>query len=45
MCAKRPAGSPRPTEVATLVVLFASERTASVTGANHVIDGGLITTT
>ena len=34
-----------PEEVATLVVLLASERTANVTGANHVIDGGLIKTT
>ena len=32
-------------EVATLVVLLASERTANVTGANYVIDGGLIKTT
>ena len=34
-----------PEEVATLVVLLASERTANVTGANFVIDGGLIKTT
>jgi NAD(P)-dependent dehydrogenase (short-subunit alcohol dehydrogenase family) len=34
-----------PEEVATLVVLLASERTANVTGANYVIDGGLIKTT
>ena len=34
-----------PEEVATLVVLLASERTANVTGANYVVDGGLITTT
>jgi NAD(P)-dependent dehydrogenase (short-subunit alcohol dehydrogenase family) len=34
-----------PDEVATLVVLLASERTANVTGANFVIDGGLIKTT
>jgi NAD(P)-dependent dehydrogenase (short-subunit alcohol dehydrogenase family) len=34
-----------PEEVATLVVLLASERTANVTGANYVIDGGLIDTT
>ena len=34
-----------PDEVATLVALLASERTANVTGANYVIDGGLIKTT
>lgn len=34
-----------PGEVATLVVLLASERAANVTGANFVIDGGLIKTT
>jgi NAD(P)-dependent dehydrogenase (short-subunit alcohol dehydrogenase family) len=34
-----------PEEVATLIVLLASERTANVTGANYVIDGGLIKTT
>jgi NAD(P)-dependent dehydrogenase (short-subunit alcohol dehydrogenase family) len=34
-----------PAEVATLVVLLASPRTANVTGANYVIDGGLIKTT
>jgi NAD(P)-dependent dehydrogenase (short-subunit alcohol dehydrogenase family) len=34
-----------PDEVATLVVLLASDRTANVTGANYVIDGGLIKTT
>jgi NAD(P)-dependent dehydrogenase (short-subunit alcohol dehydrogenase family) len=34
-----------PEEVATLVVLLASSRTANVTGANYVIDGGLIKTT
>ena len=34
-----------PEEVATLVVVLASERTANVTGANYVIDGGLIKTT
>jgi NAD(P)-dependent dehydrogenase (short-subunit alcohol dehydrogenase family) len=33
-----------PEEVATLVTLLASERTANVTGANYVIDGGLIKT-
>jgi NAD(P)-dependent dehydrogenase (short-subunit alcohol dehydrogenase family) len=32
-------------EVATLVVMLASERTGNVTGANYVIDGGLIKTT
>ena len=32
-------------EVATLVVLLASARTANVTGSNYVIDGGLIKTT
>jgi NAD(P)-dependent dehydrogenase (short-subunit alcohol dehydrogenase family) len=34
-----------PEEVATLVLLLASERTANVTGSNYVIDGGLIKTT
>jgi len=34
-----------PEEVATLVVMLASERTANVTGTNFVIDGGLIKTT
>jgi NAD(P)-dependent dehydrogenase (short-subunit alcohol dehydrogenase family) len=34
-----------PEEVATLVVMLASARTANVTGANYVIDGGLIKTT
>jgi NAD(P)-dependent dehydrogenase (short-subunit alcohol dehydrogenase family) len=34
-----------PEEVATLVVLLSSARTANVTGANYVIDGGLIKTT
>ena len=34
-----------PEEVGTLVALLASERTANVTGANYVIDGGLIKTT
>ncbi len=34
-----------PEEVATLVVLLASERTANVTGVNYVVDGGLIKTT
>jgi NAD(P)-dependent dehydrogenase (short-subunit alcohol dehydrogenase family) len=35
----------RPEEVGTLVALLASPRTANVTGANYVIDGGLIKTT
>ncbi len=34
-----------PGEVATLVVLLASPRTANVTGANWVIDGGMLKTT
>ena len=34
-----------PEEVATLAVFLASQRTANVTGANFVIDGGLIKTT
>jgi NAD(P)-dependent dehydrogenase (short-subunit alcohol dehydrogenase family) len=34
-----------PEEVATLVALLASQRTANVTGANYVVDGGLIKTT
>ena len=34
-----------PEEVATLVVLLTSERAANITGANFVIDGGLIKTT
>lgn len=34
-----------PDEVATLVALLASPRTGNVTGANYVIDGGLIKTT
>jgi len=34
-----------PEEVATLVVMLASERTGNVTGANYVIDGGLVKTT
>jgi NAD(P)-dependent dehydrogenase (short-subunit alcohol dehydrogenase family) len=35
----------KPDEVATLVALLASSRTSNVTGANYVIDGGLIKTT
>jgi NAD(P)-dependent dehydrogenase (short-subunit alcohol dehydrogenase family) len=34
-----------PEEVATLVTLLASVRTANVTGVNYVIDGGLVKTT
>ena len=34
-----------PEEVAALVVVLASERTANVSGANYVVDGGLIKTT
>ena len=34
-----------PKEVATLVTMLASDRIANVTGANYVIDGGLIKTT
>lgn len=34
-----------PQEVATLVTMLASDRTANVTGINYVIDGGLIKTT
>jgi NAD(P)-dependent dehydrogenase (short-subunit alcohol dehydrogenase family) len=34
-----------PGEVATLVTMLASDRIANVTGANYVIDGGLIKTT
>jgi NAD(P)-dependent dehydrogenase (short-subunit alcohol dehydrogenase family) len=34
----------RPDEVADLVVLLASDRTANITGANFAIDGGLLTT-
>jgi NAD(P)-dependent dehydrogenase (short-subunit alcohol dehydrogenase family) len=33
-----------PEEVATLVAILASPRTANVTGANYVIDGGLVKT-
>ncbi|HEV7655461.1 MAG TPA: SDR family oxidoreductase [Mycobacteriales bacterium] len=34
----------RPEEVADLVLVLASARTANVTGSDHVIDGGLVTT-
>jgi NAD(P)-dependent dehydrogenase (short-subunit alcohol dehydrogenase family) len=34
-----------PEEVATLITLLASSRTANITGANYIIDGGLIKTT
>jgi NAD(P)-dependent dehydrogenase (short-subunit alcohol dehydrogenase family) len=34
-----------PQEVATLVTMLASDRTANVTGVNYVIDGGLVKTT
>jgi NAD(P)-dependent dehydrogenase (short-subunit alcohol dehydrogenase family) len=34
-----------PEEVAALIVVLASDRTANVTGANYVVDGGLIKTT
>jgi NAD(P)-dependent dehydrogenase (short-subunit alcohol dehydrogenase family) len=34
----------RPEEVADLVLLLASDRTANVTGADFVVDGGLINT-
>jgi NAD(P)-dependent dehydrogenase (short-subunit alcohol dehydrogenase family) len=34
-----------PEEVAALIVMLASDRTGNVTGANYVIDGGLIKTT
>jgi NAD(P)-dependent dehydrogenase (short-subunit alcohol dehydrogenase family) len=35
----------QPEKVANLVAILASDRTANVTGANYVIDGGLIKTT
>src|SRR4051794_37217493 len=34
-----------PEEVATLIAMLASERTGNVTGANYIVDGGLIKTT
>jgi NAD(P)-dependent dehydrogenase (short-subunit alcohol dehydrogenase family) len=34
----------RPSEVADLVAFLASDRAANITGSDHVIDGGLITT-
>jgi NAD(P)-dependent dehydrogenase (short-subunit alcohol dehydrogenase family) len=34
-----------PEEVASLIVMLASERTGNVTGVNYIIDGGLIKTT
>jgi NAD(P)-dependent dehydrogenase (short-subunit alcohol dehydrogenase family) len=34
-----------PEEVATLITMLASDRTANITGVNYVIDGGLIKTT
>jgi NAD(P)-dependent dehydrogenase (short-subunit alcohol dehydrogenase family) len=34
-----------PGEVATLVTMLASDRTANVTGVNYVVDGGLVKTT
>jgi NAD(P)-dependent dehydrogenase (short-subunit alcohol dehydrogenase family) len=34
-----------PEDVANLVALLASPRTSNVTGANYLIDGGLIKTT
>ncbi len=40
-----PAVSRTPEEVATLVMMLASDRIANVTGANYVIDGGLVKTT
>ena len=33
-----------PDEVATLVAMLASPKTANVTGSNYVIDGGLVKT-
>src|SRR3954447_18254838 len=34
-----------PEEVATLIAMLASDRTGNVTGANYIIDGGLVKTT
>jgi NAD(P)-dependent dehydrogenase (short-subunit alcohol dehydrogenase family) len=34
-----------PEEVATLITMLASERSANITGVNYVIDGGLVKTT
>src|SRR4051812_40881501 len=34
-----------PEEVATLIAMLASDRTGNVTGANYIVDGGLIKTT
>jgi NAD(P)-dependent dehydrogenase (short-subunit alcohol dehydrogenase family) len=46
MAASMPTGRfTTPREVATVVALLASPRTANVTGANWVIDGGLVRTT
>jgi NAD(P)-dependent dehydrogenase (short-subunit alcohol dehydrogenase family) len=46
MAASMPTGRfTTPREVATIVALLASPRTANVTGANWVIDGGLVKTT
>ena len=46
MAAAMPTGRfTTPEEVATIVTLLASPRTANVTGSNWVIDGGLVKTT
>jgi NAD(P)-dependent dehydrogenase (short-subunit alcohol dehydrogenase family) len=34
-----------PAEVATLIAFLASDRAGNITGANYLIDGGLIKTT
>jgi NAD(P)-dependent dehydrogenase (short-subunit alcohol dehydrogenase family) len=45
MAASMPTGRfTTPREVATIVALLASPRMANVTGANWVIDGGLVKT-